>query len=161
MKHFSDINYFMLHSTHTCNYYRCLKELEWLFLNGNQLTTLDEQLPQEGNKLALLHAGNNRLQRLPQELQKFSQLESLFFQHNELQYLGGTMQRTRKLKRLHLHNNNIQEVSMDVKSAATINSWFISNSFSITITGSEWCRKGPSRPHSLCGWGWVNISGGP
>lgn len=99
------------------NYCRCLKELEWLFLNGNQLTALDEQLPQEGNKLILIHAGNNRLQKLPQELRKFIQLESLFFQHNELQNLGGTMQGTRKLKLLHLYNNNIQEVSMDVKSA--------------------------------------------
>lgn len=96
-----------------------------MFLNGNQLTTLDEQLPQEGNKLALLHAGNNRLQKLPQELRNFILLESLFFQHNELQNLGGTMQRARKLKRLHVHNNNIQEVSMVFKSAEIINSWFI------------------------------------
>lgn len=139
MKHCSDITCFSLCSTHTYNYCRCLKELEWLFLNGNQLTTLDEQLPQEGNKLALLHAGNNQLQKLPQELRKFTQLESLFFQYNELQNLGGTMQGTRKLKRLHLNNNNIQEVSMDVKPAETINSWFISNIFSITISGSEWC----------------------
>lgn len=122
MKHFSDTNSLSLHSKHTYNYYRCLKELEWLFLNGNQLTTLDEQLPQEGNKLALIHAGNNWLQKLPQELRKFIQLESLFFQHNELQNLGGAMQGIRKLKRLHLNYNNIQEVSMDVKSAETINS---------------------------------------
>lgn len=140
IKQCSDINSFSLRSTHTYNYCRCLKELEWLFLNGNQLTTLDEQLPQEGNKLALIHAGNNRLQKLPQELRKFIQLESLFFQHNELQNLGGTIQGTRKLKRLHLYNNNIQEVSMDVKYAETINSSFISNSFSVTFTGSEWCR---------------------
>jgi Leucine-rich repeat (LRR) protein len=120
-----DINHFSLWSTHTNNYCRCLKELEWLFLNGNQLTTLDEQLPQEGNKLALLHAGNNRLQKLPQDLTNFNLLESLFFQHNELQNLGGTMQRARKLKRLHLHNNNIQDVSMVVKSAETVYSWFI------------------------------------
>ena len=140
MKHFSDKNSFSLCSIHTYNYCRCLKELEWLFLNGNQLTTLDEQLPQEGNKLILIHAGNNRLQKLPQELRKFIQLESLFFQHNELQNLGGTMQGTRKLKLLHLDNNNIQEVSMDVNSAETIKSWFISNSFSVTFTGSEWCR---------------------
>jgi len=99
--------------THLNGTLRCLKELEWLFLNGNQLTTIDEQLPQEGNKLVLIHAGNNRLQKLPQELRKFIQLESLFFQHNELQNLGGTMQGTRKLKRLHLYNNNIQELSPD------------------------------------------------
>jgi len=99
--------------THLNGTLRCLKELEWLFLNGNQLTTLDEQLPQEGNKLVLIHASNNRLQKLPQELRKFIQLESLFFQHNELQNLGGTMQGTRKLKRLHLYNNNIQELSPD------------------------------------------------
>jgi Leucine-rich repeat (LRR) protein len=82
-----------------------------LFLNGNQLTTLDEQLPQEGNKLALLHAGNNRLQKLPQELRNFIVLDSLFFQHNELLNLGGTVQRARKLKRLHLNNNKIENVS--------------------------------------------------
>ncbi|XP_069694189.1 insulin-like growth factor-binding protein complex acid labile subunit [Periplaneta americana] len=92
---------------------RGLTDLEWLFLNGNQLTTLDGQLPLEGNKLALLHAGNNQLQKLPQELKSFILLESLFFQNNDLRNLGGTMQRARKLKRLHLYHNKIQELSSD------------------------------------------------
>lgn len=92
---------------------RGLTELEWLFLNGNQLTTLDEELPQEGHKLALLHAGNNRLQKMPQEIRNYNIIESLFFQHNELPNLGGTVQRARKLKRLHLFYNKIQELSPD------------------------------------------------
>ena len=97
---------------HNGNFSRRLTELEWLFLNGNELTTLDEELPQEGVKLALLHAGNNRLQKMPQELRNFNAIESLFFQHNELPSLGGTVQRARKLKRLHLFHNKIQEVGM-------------------------------------------------
>ncbi|PNF40024.1 hypothetical protein B7P43_G12937 [Cryptotermes secundus] len=99
--------------THLNGTLRGLTDLEWLFLNGNHLTTLDEQLPQEGNKLALLHAGNNKLQKLPQELRNFIILDSLFFQHNQLLNLGGTIQRARKLKRLHLNNNKIQELSSD------------------------------------------------
>ncbi|KDR18629.1 Podocan-like protein 1 [Zootermopsis nevadensis] len=101
---------------------RGLTELEWLFLNGNQLTTLDEQLPREGNKLALLHAGSNQLQKLPQELQNFILLESLFFQHNELLNLGGTVQRARNLKRLHLCHNKIQEVNMIVNEFTELDS---------------------------------------
>ncbi|KAJ9592527.1 hypothetical protein L9F63_015800 [Diploptera punctata] len=92
---------------------RGLTELEWLFLNDNQLTTLDEQLPQEGQKLALLHAGNNLLQKMPQDIRNYNAIEALFLQNNELPNLGGILQRARKLKRLHLCHNNIRELSPD------------------------------------------------
>nr|CAD7598643.1 unnamed protein product [Timema genevievae] len=90
---------------------RELSELEWLFINSNQLTSVDDELPRNGVKLMLIHAADNRLQRLPLELKNFVLLESAFFHYNELTRLGGALQKARRLKRLHLFHNKIQEVT--------------------------------------------------
>nr|CAD7426206.1 unnamed protein product [Timema monikensis] len=90
-----------------------LSELEWLFINSNQLTSVDDELPRNGVKLMLIHAADNRLQRLPLELKNFVLLESAFFHYNELTRLGGALQKARRLKRLHLFHNKIQELSED------------------------------------------------
>nr|CAD7260996.1 unnamed protein product [Timema shepardi] len=92
---------------------RELSELEWLFINSNQLTSVDDELPRNGVKLMLIHAADNRLQRLPLELKNFVLLESAFFHYNELTRLGGALQKARRLKRLHLFHNQIQELSED------------------------------------------------
>nr|CAD7397255.1 unnamed protein product [Timema cristinae] len=92
---------------------RELSELEWLFINSNQLTSVDDELPRNGVKLMLIHAADNRLQRLPLELKNFVLLESAFFHYNELTRLGGALQKARRLKRLHLFHNKIQELSED------------------------------------------------
>ncbi|XP_063235171.1 protein artichoke [Bacillus rossius redtenbacheri] len=100
----SDLNYTL----------RELSSLEWLFINENQLRSLDGQLPAgEAAGLKLLHAANNQLQRLPPELRGLARLESLFVHCNELGELGGALQRLRALKRLHLHSNAIAELSPD------------------------------------------------
>lgn len=92
---------------------RDLSELEWLFVNGNQLSSLENELPLDGAKLMLLHAGNNRLQRLPSQLRSSVFLESVFLQFNELTSLAGTLQKARRLKRLHLFHNQIMELAED------------------------------------------------
>ncbi|XP_067008464.1 insulin-like growth factor-binding protein complex acid labile subunit [Anabrus simplex] len=92
---------------------RGLTELEWLFVNGNLLSSLDDQLPPDGAKLMLIHAAFNKLERLPRELRNFMLIESLFFQNNELKNLGGALQKSRRLRRLDLTHNHIQELADD------------------------------------------------
>lgn len=90
-----------------------LTSLKWLFMNGNNLSTLDGQMPSEGLNMILLHAGNNQLTKLPMELNSYPRLESLFLQHNRLTSLGGAVQRLKKLVRLHIHYNNIETILND------------------------------------------------
>lgn len=88
-----------------------MSELEWLFINSNRLTTIDGQLPQNVNKLNLIVANNNLLEKLPQDLKNLQKIESLFFQHNLITSLDGAVSKAKKLKRLHVFNNKIQMVS--------------------------------------------------
>ncbi|XP_049833160.1 leucine-rich repeat and death domain-containing protein 1 [Schistocerca gregaria] len=92
---------------------RHLNDLEWLFLNQNQLVSLEDELPPDGAKLILLHVSDNKLQKLPQDLRKYIYLESLFVSKNEIQSFNGTLQKLRKLKRLHADHNKIKELSSD------------------------------------------------
>nr|CAD7454215.1 unnamed protein product [Timema tahoe] len=110
---------------------RELTELEWLFINSNQLTSVDDELPRNGVKLMLIHAADNRLQRLPLELKNFVLLESAFFHYNELTRLGGALQKARRLKRLHLFHNKIQEYSSPMASLV------LTDSSQLTADGFE------------------------
>lgn len=87
-----------------------LTELIWLFVNSNDLTTLENELPIEAHNLKLIHAANNKIQKLPQHLETYNALESLFAQHNLVTGLDGTLSKSRKLKRLVLDNNLISTV---------------------------------------------------
>lgn len=87
-----------------------LTELIWLFVNSNDLTTLEDQLPIEAKNLKLIHAANNKIQKLPQHLKTYSSLESLFAQHNLVTSLDGTLSKARMLRRLVLEDNLINTV---------------------------------------------------
>lgn len=90
---------------------REMSELEWLFINSNRLTDIEGELPQNGNKLILIHASNNFLDKLPQDLKNLQNIESLFFQHNLITSLNGAVSKSRRLKRLQLTHNRIRMVS--------------------------------------------------
>ncbi|KAK6629018.1 hypothetical protein RUM43_002835 [Polyplax serrata] len=92
---------------------RALTDLEWLFINGNQLTTLYEQLPQEAPKLILLHAAHNLLTKLPVELKNYPIMGSLFFYNNNIVSLDRVLQKSRRLRRLHLTHNKIHTLADD------------------------------------------------
>lgn len=87
-----------------------LTDLIWLFVNSNELTTLDNELPIQAQNLKLIHAANNKIQRLPQHLKTYTALESLFAQHNLVTELDGTLSKSRKLKRVVLDENLISMV---------------------------------------------------
>lgn len=91
---------------------RDLENLEWLFLNVNQLTSLDGQLPENGMaQLQLVLIANNRLERLPDELRKCPRLETMYATNNSLTNLHGVFSRSRKLQLLDLTHNKINSVS--------------------------------------------------
>lgn len=90
---------------------REMSELEWLFINANQLTSLEGQLPDDVNKLKLIHASDNQLQHLPQDFKNLHRIETLFFEHNKLVAFDGTLRKLKRLQRLVVSHNNIQVVS--------------------------------------------------
>ncbi|XP_014483967.1 PREDICTED: leucine-rich repeats and immunoglobulin-like domains protein 1 isoform X1 [Dinoponera quadriceps] len=92
---------------------RDLNQLEWLFINSNELTSLDGELPSSGHNLKMLYAVDNKLTHLPAEFRYLHRLESLFLQHNKIRNLDGTLQKARRLKFLELSYNELQELNAD------------------------------------------------
>ncbi|XP_046395862.1 leucine-rich repeat-containing G-protein coupled receptor 4-like [Ischnura elegans] len=92
---------------------RSLTNLRWLFMNENNLTTLENQMPPEGPYLFLLHMSGNQLTKLPVELNSYPGLQSLFLQNNKLKSLDGTIKHLKKLQRLHLTDNLLETISSD------------------------------------------------
>ncbi|XP_063990903.1 protein artichoke [Diachasmimorpha longicaudata] len=90
---------------------RDLNQLEWLFLNSNELTSLDGELPASGHNLKMLYAADNELTHLPTEFRYLHRLETLFLQHNNIHSLDGTLQKARRLKFLELSYNNLQKLT--------------------------------------------------
>lgn len=90
---------------------RDLNQLEWLFINSNELTSLDGELPSSGHNLKMLYAVDNRLTHLPAEFRYLHRLETLFLQHNKIRNLDGTLQKARRLKFLELSYNELQELN--------------------------------------------------
>lgn len=88
-----------------------MNQLEWLFINSNELTSLDGELPTSGHNLRMLHAMDNKLTHLPPEFRQLHRLEMLFLQHNKIRSLDGTLQKASNLKYLELSYNELQEVS--------------------------------------------------
>ncbi|KAK0177965.1 hypothetical protein PV328_001958 [Microctonus aethiopoides] len=97
---------------HTLNKTLCdLSQLEWLFINSNELKSLDGDLPTSGHNLRMLHAMDNKLSHLPPEFRQLHRLEMLFLQHNNIRSLDGTLQKARNLKYLELSYNELQELT--------------------------------------------------
>ncbi|XP_017769116.1 PREDICTED: leucine-rich repeat-containing protein 15-like [Nicrophorus vespilloides] len=92
---------------------RHLNDLKWLFINSNDLVSLDDQLPKNGVDLRMLFASNNRIQKLPQELKTMPYIKMLFFQHNQLTSLDGILSKSRCLESVHLENNRISKLLRD------------------------------------------------
>ncbi|KAL6258650.1 hypothetical protein P5V15_010603 [Pogonomyrmex californicus] len=92
---------------------RDLNQLEWLFINSNELTSLDGELPSSGHNLKMLYAADNKLTHLPAEFRYLHRLETLFLQENKIRNLDGTLQKARRLKFLELSYNELQELNAD------------------------------------------------
>lgn len=94
---------------------RGLSGLEWLFINGNKLTSIDGELPDviPNTKLTMLDASYNQLQKLPTEFRHLQVLDVLFIHNNEISALNGALSKSRRLERLHLDFNNLTVLAED------------------------------------------------
>ncbi|XP_050683294.1 chaoptin [Leptidea sinapis] len=90
-----------------------LDELEWIFINANNLKTIENELPVRAKRLTLIHAAKNDLQSLPKDLKQLHSLESLYFYTNNIKSLDGSLQKSRKLMTVSLSFNKIETLAED------------------------------------------------
>ncbi|GAB0100362.1 Leucine-rich repeat [Sergentomyia squamirostris] len=89
---------------------RHLNELKLLFINSNNLTTLEDELPPASPNLFL--AQFNRLRALPQSFKNLP-LDSVYLYHNELTTFDGILKTASRLQRLYVSNNIIKYLAED------------------------------------------------
>lgn len=92
---------------------RNLSDLNWLFINENDLTDLEDELPEGAQRLKMILASNNRIEKLPKTLMTLPNLQTMFLQHNKLKSLDGCLSKSRKLERVYLDNNLIDTLTED------------------------------------------------
>ncbi|XP_026730575.1 leucine-rich repeat and death domain-containing protein 1 [Trichoplusia ni] len=92
---------------------RDLDDLEWIFINANNLKTIDNELPVKAKRIVLIHAAHNDLQSLPKDLKQMPSLESLYFYGNSIKSLDGALQKSRRLMRIGLSFNKIESLAED------------------------------------------------
>ncbi|XP_059055316.1 leucine-rich repeat protein SHOC-2 [Achroia grisella] len=92
---------------------RDLDDLVWIFINLNNLKSIDNELPIKAKKIVLIHAAHNELQNLPKDLKQMPSLETLYFYDNNIKSLDGALQKSRRLLTLGLSFNKIESLSED------------------------------------------------
>ncbi|XP_075991414.1 leucine-rich repeat-containing larval translucida [Anticarsia gemmatalis] len=90
-----------------------LDDLEWIFINANNLKSIDNELPVKAKRITLIHAAHNELQTLPKDLKQMPSLESLYFYGNNIKSLDGALQKSRRLMRIGLSFNKIERLAED------------------------------------------------
>lgn len=89
-----------------------LSDLTLLFINGNKLTTLEEELP-DAPHLVMLMASDNQIEKLPKTFAKLTALDTCYFNDNKLRSLDGLFSHRSILIRLYLENNKIESLAQD------------------------------------------------
>lgn len=92
---------------------RDINNMEVLFLNENNLTTLDGELPIKSSGFKSLIAHHNKLENLPQDLDKFIYLDAMYVSDNELKSLNGVFRNASYIQTLSAHNNKIEYLAED------------------------------------------------
>ncbi|EDV97032.1 leucine-rich repeat and death domain-containing protein 1 [Drosophila grimshawi] len=89
-----------------------LTELQSLFINANNISDLDGQLPDK-SKLILLMAHNNRLERLPSNLVTMDNLETVHLHFNRLRSFDRVLRNAPNLTELLANNNELEYLAQD------------------------------------------------
>ncbi|CAG9781972.1 unnamed protein product [Diatraea saccharalis] len=92
---------------------RDLDDLEWIFINANNLKSIDNELPIKAKRITLIHAAHNELQNLPKDMKQMPSLESLYFYGNKIKSLDGALQKSKKLLRIGVSFNKIESLAED------------------------------------------------
>lgn len=87
--------------------------MDVLFLNHNNLTTLDDELPIRSTHFKSLTAHHNKLRNLPRDLTHFPYLDTLYLSDNEIRSLDGVISNASYLQTLSVYNNKIEYLAAD------------------------------------------------
>lgn len=91
---------------------RELTKLSTLFINHNNLVSLDNELP-DNSHLKMILAKSNHLTHLPQNFKTFEWLDSLYLEKNELKSFDGLLMHATRLQRLYASENLIDYLAED------------------------------------------------
>jgi len=89
-----------------------LENLQSLFINANNITTLDGELP-DSSQLRLLMAHNNRLERLPANMEGMHSLETVHIHYNQLRSFDRVFRNAVNLSEVLADNNELEYLSRD------------------------------------------------
>ncbi|KAH8302889.1 hypothetical protein KR044_011664 [Drosophila immigrans] len=89
-----------------------LTMLQSLFINANNISDLDDELP-DGSKLRLLMAHNNRLERLPANMVGMNDLETIHLHFNRLKSFDRVLRNAQYLNELLVNNNELEFLAQD------------------------------------------------
>lgn len=92
---------------------RNLTELKMLFINANNLSSLEDELPESAPNLMMLMASNNNLVSLPKTVKNLIALDTCYISDNQIRSLDGLFSHRRKLKLLYLEHNRIEYLAED------------------------------------------------
>lgn len=92
---------------------RALTDMKMLFINANNLTSLEDELPDSAPFLMMLMASNNRLVKLPKTVKNLVALDTCYINDNELRSLDGLFSHRSSLLRLYLEHNRIEYLAED------------------------------------------------
>lgn len=92
---------------------RQLNDLKLLFINTNNLTTLEHELPDNALNLVMLMISNNRLEKLPNTVKNLIALDTCYINDNELRSLDGLFSHHFALIRLYVEHNKIEYLAED------------------------------------------------
>lgn len=92
---------------------RDLHNLKLLFVNENELTTLEDELPVGSPNLIMILAPSNKFEYLPSSIKTLPNLESVYFYNNRLKTLGGNLKHLTKMQRFFGANNRIDALAED------------------------------------------------
>ncbi|KAH8363562.1 hypothetical protein KR084_011640 [Drosophila pseudotakahashii] len=89
-----------------------LDNLQSLFINANNITSLDGELP-DNSQLRLLMAHNNRLERLPANMAGMHSLETVHIHCNQLRSFDRVLRNAVNLSEVMAENNELEYLSKD------------------------------------------------
>lgn len=92
---------------------RDLDYLEMLFINNNQLTTLEDELPKSAKRMRMILASVNSIRFLPKEIESYPRLSAVYFKDNELRTMEGVFRHSRYLEIMDASRNSIEELASD------------------------------------------------
>lgn len=115
---------------------REIENMTVLFLNHNNLTILDDELPIKSKDFKSLQVHHNKLQRLPQDLKKFPLLDAVICSDNELRSLDGVFKNATFIQGLNAANNKIEYLAQDEFLEAGIHELDLSKNNIKSINGS-------------------------